>query len=101
MSCDAFFEVGLYSNGEACDTCWGRGMFRGYVSGYVSGVCFGYVSRHQELLYLQFRGDVTGYVSGVCCVVCFGVCLAGRATRVPFLKPEPPHKEKLSGFQGT
>ena len=45
-------------------------MFRGYVSGCVSGnvsgVSFGYVSRHHELLYLQFRGYVTGYVAGVC-----------------------------------
>ena len=65
-------HLGLYFNGEARDTCWGRGMFRGYVSGYfsgyVSGVCFGYVSRHQELLYLQSRGYVTG---------CYGVCFAG------------------------
>ena len=60
-----------FFSGEARDTCWGRGMFHGYVSGYVSGVCFGYVSRHQELLYLQFRGYVTGYVSGVCFEVCF------------------------------
>ena len=72
----------LHFNGKARDTCWGRGMFRGYVSGYVcfgdvSGVCFGYVSWHQELLYLQFRGYVTGYVSGECFGVCYGVCFAG------------------------
>ena len=40
-------------------------MLRGYISGYVSGrgegVCCGNVSRHHELLYLQFRGYVTGY----------------------------------------
>ena len=40
------------------DRCWDQGMFR--------GMCFGYVSRHHELLYLQFRGYVTGYVSRVC-----------------------------------
>ena len=86
--------MGLYFNGEARDTCWGRGMFRGYVSGYVSGVCFGYVSRHQELLYLQLRGYVAGHVSGVC----FGGMLRGMfrgcATRVPFLNLSPPKKHK-------
>ena len=39
-------------------------MFRGMFRGHASGTCFGYVSRHHELLYLQFRGYVTGYVSG-------------------------------------
>ena len=29
-------HMGLYFNGESRDRCWGRGMFRGYVS----GVCF-------------------------------------------------------------
>ena len=97
-------HMGLYFNGEARDTCWGRGMFRGSVSGsvsgYVSGVCFGYVSRHQELLYLQFRGYVTGYVSGVC----FGVCFAG-CSRVcnpcAILKPEPPKKTQTHIVSGT
>ena len=85
--------MGLYFNGEARDRCWGRGMFRGYVSGYVSGVCFGYVSRHHELLYLQFRGMlrgmfrgyVSGYVTGYVSRVCNPCAL---------LKPEPPKKHK-------
>ena len=85
-------KMGLYLNGEARDTCWGRGMFRGhvsgYVSGYVSGACFGYVSRHRKLLYLQFRGGMLrgmfrGYVSGYVSRVCNPCAL---------LKPEPPKK---------
>ena len=48
-------------------------MFRGHVSGYVSGVCFGYVSRHHELLYLQNGGGGGGAGGGG---VCFGVCFA-------------------------
>ena len=76
-------QMGLYFNGGAHDTCWGRGMFRvyvsRYVSGYVSGVCFGYVSRDHELLCLQLRGYVTGYVSRVC-------------NPCALLKPEPPKK---------
>ena len=47
-------DMGLCYTGGAGDRCWVQGMFRGYVS------------RHHELLYLQFRGYVTGYVSGVC-----------------------------------
>ena len=78
-------QMGVYFNGEARDTCWGRGMFRGYVSGYVSGVCFGYVSRHQELLYLQFRGYVRGYATGYVSRVCNPCAI---------LKPESPKKPK-------
>ena len=65
--------MGLHFNGEARDTCWGRGMFRGYVSG-----C---------MLRRMFRG----YVSGVCFGVCYGVCFAG-VQPVCHFKPEPPKK---------
>ena len=63
-----------------------RVCFAGMFLGYVSGVCFGYVSRHHELLYLRFRGYVTGYASGVC----FGVCFAGVQPVCPW--PGPPPK---------
>ena len=81
-------DMGLCYTGGAGDRCWVQGMFRGYVS----GVCFGYVSRHHELLYLQFRGYVTGYVSGVR----FGVCFAGVQQCNPsaLLKSGPPKKKQ-------
>ena len=60
-------------------------MFRGYVS----GVWFGYVSRHHELLYLQFRG----VCYGACCGGMFRGMFRGCATRVPFLINLGPPKK--------
>ena len=62
--------------GGGGDRCWDKGMLRGYVSGYVS--------RHHELLWMQFSG-----VSGVC----FGACFAGCNPRA-LLKPEPLKNER-------
>ena len=64
--------MGLYFNGEARDRCWGRGMFRGYVSGMLRGI-LSYLTRN-------FGGMLRGMFRGC-------------ATRVPFLNLGPPQKK--------
>ena len=69
--------MGLYVNGEARDTCWGRGVFRGYVSGMFRGIRSYFTCNFGGI----FRGYVSGYVTGYVSRVCNPCAI---------LKPEPP-----------